>query len=104
MTFPRGNQPSTALIASMRYSADWMTIADERILEYLSEVETSTPKKMADSGDVRFSRQYIGERCRKLAAYGLVQHFGNGVYRITDLGEQYLAGDLDAEELESDGE
>ncbi len=85
----------------MRYSADWMTIADERILEYLSTSETSTPKKMADSGDVRFSRQYIGERCRKLADYGLVQHLGNGVYRITEEGRQYLAGDLDASQLDS---
>jgi len=84
----------------MRYSADWMTIADERILEYLSTTETSTPKKMADSGDVRFSRQYIGERCRKLADYGLVQHLGNGVYRITDGGKSYLEGKLDARHLD----
>lgn len=83
----------------MRYSADWMTIADDRILEYLSATETSTPKKMADSGDVRFSRQYIGERCRKLADYRMVQHLGNGVYRITERGEQYLEGELDASEL-----
>ena len=88
----------------MRYSADWMTIADERILERLSEVETDTPKGMADSGRVRFSRQYIGERCRKLADYGMTQHLGNGVYRITGKGEQYLDGELDAEELESDAE
>jgi predicted transcriptional regulator len=86
----------------MRYSADWMTIADERILEYLSTTETSAPKKMADSGDVRFSRQYIGERCRKLADYKMVQHLGNGVYRITETGERYLEGELDAMELESD--
>ena len=85
----------------MRYSADWMTIADERILEYLSTTETSTPKNMADSGDVRFSRQYIGERCRKLADYGMVQHLGNGVYRITEQDRAYLDGELDAEELES---
>jgi len=85
----------------MRYSADWMTIADERILEYLSTSETSTPKKMADSGNVRFSRQYIGERCRKLADYGMVQHLGNGVYRITEKGEKYLTGDLDAEDLDN---
>lgn len=45
----------------MRYSARWMTICDERILERLSEVETDTPKGMADSGDVRFSRQYVGD-------------------------------------------
>lgn len=86
----------------MRYSADWMVLADERILEYLSQVETSTPKKMTDSGEVRFSRQYVGERCRKLAKYGLVQHLGNGVYRITEKGEKYLEGEFDAEELESD--
>lgn len=86
----------------MRYSADWMTIADDRILEYLSTVDTSTPKKMADSGDVRFSRQYIGERCRKLADYEMVQHLGNGVYRITENGVQYLEGELDAAEIESD--
>lgn len=85
----------------MRYSADWMTIADERILEYLSETETLTPKKMADSGDVRFSRQYIGDRCRKLADYGLLQHLGNGVYRVTEQGEEYLKGELDAERLNS---
>lgn len=85
----------------MRYSARWMTIADERILEYLSTTETSTPKKMADSGDVRFSRQYIGERCRKLADYGLVLHLGNGVYRITEEGEEYLEGELDAMNLDS---
>ena len=55
----------------MRYSARWMTICDERILERLSEVETDTPKGMADRGDVRFSQQYIGERCRKLTNYKL---------------------------------
>ena len=85
----------------MRYSADWMTIADERILEYLSTSETSTPKKMADSGNVRFSRQYIGERCRKLAYYEMVQHLGNGVYLITKKKKKYLTGDLDAEDLDN---
>jgi hypothetical protein len=81
-----------------------MTICDERILERLSEVETDTPKGMADSGDVRFSRQYIGERCRKLSNYGMPQHLGNGVYRITETGEQCLEGEIDTIELESDSD
>lgn len=85
----------------MRYSAEWMTLADERILERLSEVETDTPKGMAESGDVRFSRQYIGQRCRKLADYGLTQPLGNGVYRITEEGEAYLDGELDVAELDA---
>lgn len=79
-----------------------MTICDERILERLSEVETDTLKGMADSGDVRFSRQCIGEHCRKLTDYGMLQHLGNGVYRITETGEQYLGGEVDAENLGSD--
>lgn len=87
----------------MRYSAEWMTLADERILERLSEVETDTPKGMAESGDVRFSRQYIGQRCRKLANFGLTQPLGNGVYRITEDGQAYLDGELDAAELEANG-
>ena len=79
-----------------------MVAADDRILEYLSESETGTPKQMADSGTVRFSRSYITQRCKKLLDYGLIRHLGNGVYIISDEGQQYLDGELDAAELESD--
>ena len=86
----------------MRLSADWMVIADDRILEYLSEHETGTPKQMADSGYVRFSRSYITQRCMKLVDAGLLRTVGNGVYIITEEGEQYLEGELDAADLETD--
>jgi len=84
----------------MRKSADWMVLADDRILEYLQENESGTPKEMEDSGLVRFSSQYIGQRCKKLVDYGLVRHLGNGVYIITEKGKNYLDGELDADELE----
>lgn len=84
----------------MRLSADWMVTADDRILEYLSEHETGTPKRMADSGYVRFSRSYVTQRCKKLVDYGLLRHLGNGVYVITEEGKQYLEGELDAADLE----
>ncbi len=87
----------------MRLSADWMVTADDRILEYLSENETGTPKRMADSGYVRFSRSYITQRCKKLVNHGLLRHLGNGVYVITEEGKQYLEGELDAADLEPDG-
>lgn len=86
----------------MRLDADWMSRADDRILEYLSEAGPDTPKQMADSGRVRFSRQHINARCKKLVAYGLLVHLGNGVYEITEAGRQYLNGDLDVRSL--DGE
>lgn len=84
----------------MRFDADWMSRADDRILEYLSEDGPEAPKAMVDSGRVRFSRQYVNARCKKLVAYGLLIHLGNGVYDITREGEQYLQGELDAAELD----
>lgn len=83
----------------MRLSADWMTIADERILEFLHEEGPRTPTRIAADSRVRFSRPHINTRCQKLTRYGLVETLGNGVYRITDQGEQYLEGELDASEL-----
>lgn len=84
----------------MRYSARWMSLADERILEYIRKHGSGTPKEMEDSGYVRYSRQHISQRCKKLVDYGLLQHLGNGVYVITDTGKEYLDGELDAADLE----
>lgn len=86
--------------ADMRLSAEWMSIADDRILEFLQEEGPRTPMKISQDGRVRFSRQHINMRCKQLAEYGLLQNLGNGVYAITDRGEAYLAGDCDANELE----
>lgn len=83
----------------MRRSAEWMTIADERILEFLKEEGPHLPSKMAEDERLYFSDQYIGRRCRTLAQYGLVQNLGNGVYAVTEQGEQYLGGQLNASDL-----
>lgn len=76
-----------------------MAQPDDRILEFLREEGPSTPKKMFDDGRVRFSRPYINVRCKELAEYGLLNHLGNGVYVITEQGEQYLKGELDTQDL-----
>ncbi|OYR84760.1 winged helix-turn-helix domain-containing protein [Halorubrum sp. E3] len=84
----------------MRYAGGWMTAADDRILEYLSENETGSPAKMKREGPIRYSRQQINRRCKRLAEEGLVRHLGNGVYVITEDGEAYLEGRLDTENWE----
>jgi predicted transcriptional regulator len=73
-----------------------MVLADERILEYIREKGSGAPKEMADSGYVRYSRQYISQRAKNLVDHGLLQHLGNGVYIITDEGEAYLDEEYDA--------
>lgn len=79
-----------------------MTLADDRILEYIRENGSGAPKQMRDSGYVRFTRGYISQRCKTLVDHGLLQHLGNGVYVITEAGEQYLSGELDTGELEDE--
>ncbi|OYR61714.1 helix-turn-helix domain-containing protein [Halorubrum ezzemoulense] len=81
----------------MRYAGEWMTAADDRILEYLSEHEAGSPTKMKREGPIRYSRQQVHRRCKKLDENGLIKHLGNGVYVITDDGEAYLDGRLDTE-------
>ena len=89
-------------VVRMRFDADWMSRADDRILEHLAEKGPDTPKSIADSGRVRFSRQHINQRCKVLVSYGLLVHLGNGVYDITADGEAYLTGDLDVQTLTAD--
>ncbi|PSQ30700.1 winged helix-turn-helix domain-containing protein [Halobacteriales archaeon SW_6_65_46] len=86
----------------MCLSADWMTIADDRLLEYIAKHETATPTEMAESDLVRFKRVHLQRRCQKLYQYGLVRQVGNGVYMLSEQGQQYLDGELDAAELKPD--
>lgn len=82
----------------MRKRADWMTLADDEILEYLESQGAGTPKAIADAIDR--NNDYIGVRCRKLASSGLVERPSRGFYVITEEGRAYLDGEFDASTLE----
>lgn len=88
----------------MRYAGNWMTAVDDRVLEYLSEHESGSPTKMKREGPIRYSRQQVHRRSKRLAEEGLVRHLGNGVYVITEDGEAYLEGRLDTEDWRYIGE
>lgn len=88
----------------MRYSGRWMSLVDDRVLEYLRDHGSGSPKKMQEEGRIRYTPEYVAERCRLLAEYGLVRHLGNGVYQLTEDGEAYLDGELDTGELAKAGE
>lgn len=80
-----------------------MTQADERILEFLHEEEiVASPSVIA--ANIDYTGEYISRRCRKLTDAGPMQRVDPTNYRITEKGEQFLAGELNAAELEaSDG-
>lgn len=84
----------------MRPRVEWMTRADDYILEFLEETDiVATPQVIA--ANIDYSRQYVNQRIRQLADENLVENTGDGLYRITDRGHEYLAGDLDADDLDS---
>jgi len=83
----------------MRPRVGWMTQADERVLEFLCQKEiVASPSVIA--ANIDYTAEYISRRCRKLADAKLVQRVDASNYRITDLGTQYLSGDISAEEIQ----
>ena len=82
----------------MRPRVEWMTRADDYILEFLDETDiVATPQVIA--ANIDYSRQYVNQRIRLLADNDLVQNTGDGLYRITERGRAYLDGELGADEL-----
>jgi len=78
-----------------------MTQADDRILETLEDSGLRlSPRILA--ANIDYSRHYIARRLAKLEEEGLVIKIEEGLYEITEKGRAYLAGDLDAEDLEGE--
>jgi len=85
----------------MRKSASWMEQLDDRILEYLREEGPSTPWEIAFDTDVRMRR--VKTRCDALANAEFLavrprKHLDDR-YTITTWGEEYLAGNVDANQI-----
>ncbi len=76
---------------------------DDRILEILEESGLILSPAII-SANLDLTRQHVSSRLSELQEHGLVEsaETGRGHYRITDRGRAYLAGDLDADELEAE--
>ncbi|WP_256545445.1 ArsR family transcriptional regulator [Halobellus inordinatus] len=79
-----------------RKSADWMSVWDDRILELLREEGPNSPTPISKHKYIHVTASQVSRRLRRLAEYGLVEPYPNGVYGITTDGEFYLDGELDA--------
>lgn len=95
--------PGNADAQCMREPADWMQPMDDRILEALQSCGlVLSPSIVAYNIDR--SREAVTRRLSELSDYGLVERVERGKYRITEAGEGYLDGELDANELTADGD
>ncbi len=76
-----------------------MTQGDDRILETLeSSGLILSPAVIAKNTD--YTRNYVNKRMRKLREEDLVERVEDGYYRISDRGQAYLRGELDADDFE----
>ena len=91
-----------------RPRVDWMTRADDAILEFLlnkgNRPIVATPAVIEANIDYKIS--HVRTRLRELESADLVEYYSEerGLYQITDRGRAYLEGELDAADLEASDE
>ena len=87
----------------MRPRVSWMNQTDDRILDLLDESGLLlSPAVIAVNLD--YSRNWVSKRLARLLEAGLVKRSESSYYEITDLGQQYLSGKVEAEVLENDSD
>jgi len=77
----------------------WMSPADYEILLFFEEHDiTVSPKVLGEN--IGYDRQYVSKRCRELTESGVLEQRGTGLYGLSDVGKKFLAGEIDASDLE----
>lgn len=81
-----------------------MKAPDPFIMEYIEESGPASPAEIVDDerGGLPFSRGYVNTRCQKLENNGFLVNLGNGMYQVTERGQDWLAEDFDAAVLDGD--
>lgn len=99
--FTEVNIRETGIIGVMRPRVSWMTHADDTILEFFDNHQIALPPTPV-SFNIGFSETHVRNRMRKLADEGLLSKVDEkkGYYEITEKGQSYLSGELEASDLE----
>ena len=86
----------------MRPLVSWMTKSDPAILEFFAETGVAMPPAVVSYNIDGVSHPTVKRRLPVLVENELLEKVDDkrGYYRITDLGREYLAGELEAEDLE----
>jgi predicted transcriptional regulator len=84
----------------MHHEVEWMRPSDRPILEELADYGGwMTPKGL--SLNLPYTSNWVGQRLRELVEYELVERQKDEPgYKITERGREFLAGDLDADDLD----
>ncbi|WP_324664164.1 phage repressor protein [Haloarcula sediminis] len=88
----------------MHSRVDWLKPSDWTII---SEIEDygGWMKPATLCLNIPYTREHIARRCKVLSQNGLLErHEETAAYRVTEMGRDYLAGELDADDLQPDNE
>lgn len=90
----------------MRPIVSWMTKSDPAILELLQESGLALPPAVVSYNIQGVSHPTVTRRLPILEEHEMVEKVeeSKGYYAITDRGSSYLAGEIDADDLERDVE
>jgi len=75
-----------------------MTQGDERIMEFLQEKDIVASATVI-AANIDYTGEYVSRRCRKLTDAGLLQRVDASNYRLTNLGDRFLDGEIDGSEI-----
>lgn len=86
-----------------RKRGQWMNTAIDPVLEFLDDHDVAVPIGVLDN-ELDPGYRTIKRGLEELEAHGFVTRDDDytSYYRITERGRQYLAGELDASDLERD--
>jgi len=84
----------------MHREVDWMKPADTYILEFMAS-SGGKLKPASIALNVPYSANWVGQRCRELSTYSLLEHDEeHSAYSITEKGKEVAVRNIDANELE----
>ncbi|ELZ87901.1 hypothetical protein C452_14020 [Haloferax volcanii JCM 10717] len=89
----------------MRPRPEWMSLKDGLILEFLAEHNLELPPKPLYRNLNRHGHEIgystVRLRMSELEKHGLVSEVGSGgYYEVSEVGQRYLRGDIEPEEIE----
>lgn len=85
----------------MRPPVSWITQSDDRILEFYHETGISAPPSVV-AFNLDLSDTHAKRRISKLSRAGLLKKVSEkkGYYRIRQLGQKYIDGEVSGDKLE----
>jgi predicted transcriptional regulator len=78
----------------------WFSKIDYFVIDFFDEYDLQvSPKVLAENID--YHPEYVGRRLRALRDVGLLKQHDNGLYALSNLGREFLAGEVPIEEIEA---